>query len=131
KIAFLKLEEGKRSALLNAYELKRKKFTDQNGIENQLNSSRAALNLAQQNLEEAESKAANSKVGESESILVAQSLLDKFVVDIETEHIQFVEALKIKGEALAVVSRDLVEFSQKTHSRVNAQRLSQDYKIIT
>jgi hypothetical protein len=131
KVEFLKLESEKRSALLNSYETNRKKYSDQNGIENQLISSQTALGVAQQNLNEAESKAGNLAAGDSEEILIAQSSLDKFVVDVETEHIKFVAALKAKSSSLEKIQFDLAEFSKKSFTKFDPKELSESYATIS
>lgn len=130
KIEFLKFETNKRAALLNSYESNRKNKSDLYGITNQLITSRLALSLAQQNLNDSEAKTTTVGVGESEELIIAQSALEKFNVDIELEHIKFTEALQEKASILEGIQIDLANFLKKPINNKNSEQLAEDYKFI-
>jgi hypothetical protein len=131
KIYFLKIDAEKRNALLNAYQANRNKTSDQFDIENQLSSSKNALNDAQKKLSDSDGKAANLDKGQSEAIFIAQSSLDKFNVDIETEHVTFVEGLKTKGLALEKLQSDLAEFSKKLGTEFDSRGVSDNFTVVS
>jgi hypothetical protein len=131
KIEFLNLDASKRAALISEYEAKRKKNSDQFSVDKQISGTREALIQAQRNLEQAEINTSHENVDDLESFLVAQATINKFSVDIEKEHLDFVEALKTKGLSLEKLQGDLATVTKHNSNTLTPDIIGRDYRLVT
>jgi hypothetical protein len=91
RLSFLKLDKDKRDLLLSSYEALRQQSAEKYKIEKQLSESKALKDKAQSNLLEQEKVSTADLSLAHEKILGAQSEIEKHLVNIEAEHIDFIQ----------------------------------------
>lgn len=94
RLTFLNLNKSERDSLIAAFESARQQNIDKKQIEQKLSESKELLERAQTNLIKSEKDISTGKNITDEKLMSAQSLLEKFMVDTETEHIQFIDNIK-------------------------------------
>ncbi len=100
RLNFLKREKSARDNLIATFEAARQKDLESYQIEKQLAESKESLGKAQAGLITSEKSMSNESDAFDDELLSARSLLEKFVVDIETEHIDFLEHIKIERDKI-------------------------------
>lgn len=100
RLNFLKREKSVRDNLIATFEAARQKELESYQIEKQLSESKVSIGKAQAGLMANEKSMSNEGDAFNDELLSARSLLEKFVVDIETEHINFLEHIKIEREKI-------------------------------
>jgi hypothetical protein len=100
RLLFLKTERSERGNLIATFEAARQKDLDSYQIEKQLAESKESLGQAQAGLITSEKSISKESDFSGDELLSARSLLEKFVVDIETEHIGFLENIKTERKKL-------------------------------
>jgi hypothetical protein len=111
KIAFFNLEQEKRQSILRSYEAARNKGEADTEMKNELKKSRKSLVRAQQDLIQSEVQSAQDRTEMSENIVVARSSVEKFLVDIESEFIEFIDGLNVKKEKLNDLQKKITELA--------------------
>lgn len=107
RLNFLKREKSARDNLIATFEAARQKDLESYHIEKQLAESKESLGKAQAGLITAEKSTSNEGDAFDDELLSARSLLEKFVVDIETEHIDFLENIKLEREKIGELRKQL------------------------
>jgi hypothetical protein len=130
KLAFLELEEDKRETLAATYQAKRKTADDQFALQTQLLKSQTALESAQSELMKSEEETSKQNDSDTELILVAKSSIDKFLVGLESEHIDFIGKLKDKKEKLDNLQEELSKVS-KNYYEAPSSRVSSSYLLVS
>jgi hypothetical protein len=129
KIKFFNIEPEQRDSLISAYIARREKIKGQEDLEDQLTKSKNALETARAALFESEEKSANEDKTVLESILVARSSIEKTLIDLESEHILFIEKLREKKNKLDVLQNHLADFS-KGFNEASERPISVKYKAV-
>jgi hypothetical protein len=89
KLSFLQLNDDERNSLIAAYESQKLNIGANQTVENQLSQSKSALNEAQISLQEVKDTDSQTK-----------AILDQKLVDLETEHLGFIEKVKTNQDKL-------------------------------
>ncbi len=105
KIEFLRLPLDDRLALIATYESARKQLQEQTQINAQLDASKATLAKAQTELTRGEQE--STKIEASEDLATARMLLDRYLVEVESEQISYIESIKKQKESLSNVRQEL------------------------
>lgn len=100
RLNFLKREKSVRDNLIATFKAARQKELEFYQIEKQLAESKESLGKAQTGIITNEKSMPNESDAFGDELLSARSLLEKFVVDIETEHIDFLEHIKIERDKI-------------------------------
>lgn len=100
RLLFLKTERSERDNLIATFEAARQKDLDSYQIEKQLAKSKGSLGQAQTGLITSEKSISKENDFSGDELLSARSLLENFIVDIETEHIGFLENIKTERKKL-------------------------------
>jgi len=130
KFDFLSLEREQRNSLIASYESRRDSNRGQKELEIELNKSQKALESAKEALNQSEKESANKIESEQELIVVARASLEKYLIDLEGEHIAFIENLKKKKEDLDSLQNQIVQFSRQSTELI-AETVSSNYEKVT
>lgn len=130
KVEFLKKDEFKRDTLLTNYKIERDKLNNGLSLKLQLSNSRMALESAKSDLENTENESTKLSGDSSEAILNAKSVVDKVLVDLEAEHLSFIENLKSRQENLDDL-RSKMQSASGEELVGNAGQLSSRYKQVS
>ncbi|PIS09810.1 MAG: hypothetical protein COT73_12710 [Bdellovibrio sp. CG10_big_fil_rev_8_21_14_0_10_47_8] len=125
KIEFLQMAPSKRESLISAFEAKRKLQTDEFGLQKQLTSSQGALTAAQEALVKAEEGTAVQTDDDLEPILVARSSVEKYLVDLESEQIEF---LQVIGQKKKLLDQLRTELAVVSNEEISPAQVSGAYK---
>ncbi|MBY0517309.1 MAG: hypothetical protein K2P81_10390 [Bacteriovoracaceae bacterium] len=112
KVEFLSLTKERRSLLESSYKSLREKSSNTQALENELATSNETLKLAQEKLNESEESASKQTDTQLESLLTAQTLLEKFLVDVESENIQFLNVIKEKKTLIDQIQQEVTSLTQ-------------------
>lgn len=129
KIDFFDIGPEQRDSLISSYVARREKIKGQEDLEYQLMKSKNALETARAALLESEEKSANEDKTVLESILVARSSIEKTLIDLESEHIVFIEKLREKKLKFNSLQNHLTDIS-KGFDEASDQSISVKYKAV-
>ncbi|MCB0368276.1 MAG: hypothetical protein KDD45_02265, partial [Bdellovibrionales bacterium] len=127
RLSFLKLDSSFRENLISTFDSSRRQFTDKQYIEQQLLESQHSLESAQTNLIKNEQNVSSQDNEIKENFLSAQTLLEKFIVDIETEHIEFIEKIKKERQSLENLRSEL---SLHMKSNLSASEIASEFSSV-
>ncbi len=128
KIKALEMSSEERAFLIASYENQRLNQTSSLDLNGQLSESQSALKDANAELIKSEEASSKKDEDKSEDILVARSSIEKFIIDIETEHISFLENFRIKKENLDKLQEDLINVTNE-HSDHTKEIVEKNYYI--
>lgn len=129
RLEFLELSKEARDILISAYMALRQQSADKQQIDVQLNISKTSLGQAQTNLLESENESAKIASPVLEKILSSRALLEKFVIDIETEHIAYINKVKEERASLDELRNKLSRHTGVTNS-LHANDLNSEFVAV-
>lgn len=101
KLAFLELPEDKRVLLIDLFEASLNNSASERNLDSQLTQSEASIDKAKSAILETENESIKSQdASQGEELLAASTLLGNFIIDIESEHIEFIKFIKKEQEKL-------------------------------
>lgn len=127
KLDFLRLDKSTRDLLIAAFGSATRLHSDKKHIEQQLSDSRESLERAQINLIKSDRSISKSRGASSEALISARSLLEKFLIDIEVEHIEFINEVKNERLGLEGLREQL---SAHTKIDLSREEISTEFLLV-
>lgn len=101
KLSFLSLPADKRVLLTELFETSLKNTASERNLESQLDQSEASIDAAKEVIQETESESIETKdLSKGDEFLSAMTLLGNFIIDVESEHIEFINFVKKEQEKI-------------------------------
>lgn len=117
RLIFLKNEKSARDNLIATYKAERQKHVESFQLENQLAESKESLGKAQAGLITAEKSMSYEGDSSDDELLSARTLLENFIIDIETEHISFLEHIKTERNKVDDLREQLSDHASLDQSK--------------
>lgn len=129
KLEFLKLPPEKREALMASYAETQKNFSNSKNLESQLSKSQASIDEARTSLTRAET---DGFAGEenNDSLTTGLKRLDQFIIDIESEHIEFIEFFKRERQDIEKLREKLRDVRFSEAQDANAPQISNTFDAV-
>lgn len=112
KLGFLKLKTSDRDALIMSFESNQQKRFDRQKIEKQRSDSQESLEEARANIGKENSSNLPTHNQQNDNVNSAKLNIEQFIVEIESEHIEFIDKIKKERELLDELKNRLNEHHQ-------------------
>lgn len=121
RLGFLKLEKPVRQNLIDLFESARQSSVDHRQINKELSDGQLSLVRAQTNLIMSEKEASERNGLTNEDSASVRPMLDSYLVDVETEHIDFLNNVKSEREKLEELRKELAEHTKSKYRPAELQ----------
>lgn len=131
KLSFLSLPSDKRVLLIDLFETALKNSASERNLESQLDQSEASIDAAKETIQETESESIETvDSSKGDELLSAMTLLGNFIIDIESEHIEFIKFIKKEQEKMGNLRTRLQGLMDIRARELSETELSEKFEAV-